>query len=376
MAEELSTEADILADMERFASEPVTIKGKEYPSTASKALVTEDSPPKEAPKQEKPSEPEQLPLKEVDQHEAPDSERGTEDRPRDEHGRFLPKEAPPGDAGDVPSPERETTGAEPATPTPETATKPVEPVGEVKDSNYERAKKDAERKDRSWKALEVEKKEAREKIQAERQELARERQRVQEQLARAPKSDIIGYDFGGQPVYSKEALKAAAKAFEDQGDFEKAELARKAIPASEKFEESLAIQAFQQARDRVSQEAIASNPDLVNQQSPLYREMASIYDQEATRAREQNRKPLFEMIPDFMPLAAELAQMRMKVTESDDLRGKLQQALLKIQEQDKLLSVNGSSPTTPRAPKTWETMTTEEQLASMDRMAGFTPYRK
>ena len=89
----------------------------------------------------------------------------------------------------------------------------------------------------------------------------------------------------------------------------------RAISASENFEQHLAVQAFQQARDRVTQEAVAQNPDIANPQTPIYREMADIYDTEARRARDQNRKPLFEMIPDFLPLAADLAKLRMEAAE-------------------------------------------------------------
>ena len=359
------TEAEILADLERYDAEPVNVD---------KAI--------HVPKQEKQSEPQQLPLPQVDKPEKPVEEQPTEDRPRDEFGRFLPKEAAPGDGGDVPSPPDETKPAteksdQPAEDKPVDG-EPRDVVGEAKpsDSKYEKAKKDAERRDRSWKALEEEKKRERESIAAEKAELARERQRVTEQLARAPKPDIIGYDGTGQPVYSVDALRGAAKAFEDQGDFEKAELARKAIPASERFEQHLAVQAFTQARDRVTQEAVASNPDIANPNTPIYKEMADIYDTEARRAREQNRRPLYELIPDFMPIAAEASKLRLDARSGTEWKVKYEQLLQRFEEQNKLLAVNGSSPTTPRPPKTFETMTTDEQLAAMDRAAGFTPYTR
>ena len=58
------------------------------------------------------------------------------------------------------------------------------------------------------------------------------------------------------------------------------------------------------------------------------------------------------------------------------MEAKLAPALAQIEEQNKLLSVNGSSPVTPRAPKTFETMTTDEQLAAMDRAAGFVYHQR
>ncbi len=360
------TEAEVLADLEAFANEPVNVD-KAIPHVH---------------KQEKPSEPQQLPLPAVDKPEKPDSEQPTEDRPRDEFGRFLPKTPEPSDSGDVPSAGDEAKPADKpaedkpvveATPEAKDSAREAEPST---DSKYEKAKKDAERKDRSWKALEEEKKRERENIAAEKAELARERQRVQEQLARAPKPDIIGYDGTGQPVYSVDALRGAAKAFDDQGDFEKAELARKAIPASENFERHLAVQAFTQARDKVTQEAVSANPDIANPQTPIYREMADIYNTEAKRAQQQNRRPLYDLIPDFMPLAADLSKLRLEAKSGTEWKTKYEQLLARFEEQNKLLAVNGSSPTTPRPPKEFNQMSTDEQLAMMDRAAGFTAYQK
>ena len=163
------TEAEVLADLEVFDAEPVNVdKAIHVPA-----------------KQEKQREPEQLPLKEVDKPEKPAEEHPAEDRPRDEFGRFLPKTPEPSDSGDVPSPGDEAKPADQSrkarstrrainplieTPDPDEA-KPDSKT----DSRYEKAKKDAERKDRSWKALEEEKKRERENIAAEKAELARER---------------------------------------------------------------------------------------------------------------------------------------------------------------------------------------------------------
>ena len=131
----------------------------------------------------------------------------------------------------------------------------------------------------------------------------------------------------------------------------------KPFPLSENFERHLATQAFQQARDRVTQEAVSTNPDIANPQTPIYREMAEIYDTEAKRARDQNRRPLFELIPDFLPLAAEVGKLRLEAKGGAEWKTKYEQLLTRFEEQNKLLSVNGSSPVTPRAPKTFEQMT-------------------
>jgi len=343
------TMEDLAAELERYDKEPVDDK-RPFADAKPQIKDAELPPPKEPPKEEEPPKDEEKPeepekaepeAKETKEPEkaAPDTEKPEgplADRERDQLGRLLPVKK--------------------------------EPEPEKDDSRYEKAKKERARQESVLKNFEEEKRRERESLRLEREAIERERQALRAQ-AQTQKSEIIGQDIYGKPIYSSEALENAARDFEASGQDDLAKLSRDAIPHSRKFEELQRIQYFNDQRNAHIAEAVRANPDLANPDTPLYKEMANLYNEEAHRAQKTGRKPLYELLPDFIPLATEIAQLRLRATSNDGLQEKLKTAQAEIDRLTRLTTLNGASPTAPSRQKSFEEMTTNEQLQWMDRQA-------
>jgi pyocin large subunit-like protein len=138
-----------------------------------------------------------------------------DERPRDERGRFT--KTPEG--ADIPESERTDAPVD----KPDVAKIGDGKQTEVKpESEYAKAKKDAERKDRSWQALEAEKSQARAQIEAERRAIAEERQRLQQQ-AQPQRQQQSQYSSKDYAKFAQDCSKAATEARE-RGDYDEADM--------------------------------------------------------------------------------------------------------------------------------------------------------
>lgn len=260
-------------------------------------------------------------------------------QPRDEKGKFTKKE------GDQQPPDDGKQG---------------------KESNYNRAKKDQERQDRSWKALEAEK----ERVRAREAELARQAQEL-ERSRQAPNPN-------NQPRFSSQHLMKAVQTFEaearkalQEGDPEEAakqlDLASKARTEAQRSYQAEVRQAQEQQATEFGKQwqadtegLIKDNPELANPQSKDGQELIAMLQQE----------PYLGFLPDGARKAWTVITLRREAAEASGLRDKLAKAEKEIERLNSLVSPQGGRGTgTHAGAKKFNDLNEAEQKAYLERRA-------
>ena len=352
-----SEEARILSELEAYDKEPVNVDlGPAYAATKAAQAKEMEARAKEEKSQE------QLKLEtEVEKPETPDKEEAVgDDRPRDEKGRFLPKE----EAADKPKTEEapeKPEGEEKGQPDGDT----TKPDLEKTDSAYEKAKKEAARKEKTWQQIEKEKAE----VRAEAARLKAERDTWEKAMAQRSQPQSRPVDDQGNEIYSSQEYRKAARQFRIDGEHEMADKAEAAAEVAAQNEQKQSQQRFAEHQRDMAFKVMDAEPELANEESPLAREVKAVFEQEMERARQYQRPSIFQQALDGFGMAVEVAKLRMKATLADNLSKELQSARAEIQRLNALTNVNASGPTRPARAKTFEEMTADEQLEYMDRQA-------
>jgi len=282
----------------------------------------------------------------------------TVDRPRDELGRFTKTET----GEDIPEDERQPAEQQ-------TEPKPVE------ESEYAKAKKKREREESLLRGFE----EKRQQFQREQEQFQREREEWQRQQAEAAHRRT-GEQKPEANKIADLAKRAALKARElrAQGDYEKAdeyadfasEQVERLIEAQQQEQEQAATQAQQieeyhrnlwaQTMERVVQ---ANADDFKTPDAPIAKAVNSLLS--------PNNKfvELFEKHPLGFEAATEVAKIMVQAASVSELREKLTKAEAEVQRLSKATSPIGAGPTTPIQAKQFDSLSTDEQLKALERMA-------
>lgn len=247
-----------------------------------------------------------------------------------------------------------------------TKSEPNEKIAEPKlDSAYDKAKKERERQHNLLKNFEADKQRERALLQAERQQL--EKDRAELEARRNGKTQPGEFNSS---AYENAAADFERQAEQDQhnGDTESAAgnyaLAAKARRAAHEVRQSETAQSVQQQKGGFEQtwrnemeSTIREVPDLANPDTPLAKQMIELLKQEQ----------IFNYIPDGFRKAYGVARLQMEAKEASELREKNKQLTAELDRYQKLTSVSGSSPTRHGEGKSFDSMSTDEQLAVLER---------
>lgn len=217
------------------------------------------------------------------------------------------------------------------------------------DSAYRKAQAERQRREKTWKELEME----RNAIRAEREQLeaAKREAAAKAEAAQKPKDPLA--------EFSPEELERHAKAFERDGQYELADKARAAAaakreaarqaPAGESAPAAATAangspinrETFLADWKRNLAEVTAENPELKQQDSPLYKETAALIAE----------VPMLSRMADGVKHAVQIAKLRIEAGSVPGLKEKIGKLEAEIQTLRQATSLGGSSPENRGGPK-------------------------
>jgi len=284
--------------------------------------------------------------------------------PQDQNG--MPPEAGK-DATQPDAPKAPSTAAKPG----ETSAAP-KATPPKKETQFEKAKGEAERRDRSWKALEQEKAEVRAE-KAEQQALLQQLRREVEQLRTAQPTGPAKDEHGA----TAEDYAALAKRYAAEGNDELAEAARARAqklnqPAARSADQSATFDSpeFQRKWREETQQLIAKDPELANPESPVVKAANSII-------ADPKYGRFFKSHPDGITAAVEVARLLRSNAQAQETtqqltttRADLTKAQAEITRLNSLLHPRGSHPAgQPGGALKIEDMNAAEAQAAIMEMA-------
>lgn len=252
--------------------------------------------------------------------------------------------------------ETETEGQEPdkgkeeVVPGKQPEPEPEKPEGEepeVRDSNYVKAQKDKDRLEKNWqKQQEIaeQNRKDREQLEADKAQLAREKEAAKPQVRETSDKDDQGY--------TAEDYDQAYEGFLADGQSDQAKIAKQRA-------QDCRVKTFQRKwADNVSG-LMKDNPELNDAKSPL--RIAS--------ERVLEEIPVFKMIPNGAAFALRIAKAEMSAGSGSGLQNENQKLKAEIQRLNEALSIDGSGPAKVTGDKAWEDADPKEQLTSMEQLA-------
>ncbi len=295
----------------------------------------------------------------------------TDDRPRDELGRFMKNEA--GD--DIPEAERKSVTQENAVPEAVDASKttPDTQASDYERKKAEKAQKEQERKDRSWENLNREKEELarrREEIRAYEESVRNPQPRQQQPQPR----EFSSQQFLGAHEDFKRSAREAFKRYQETGDetaldeFNRNDqLAEQAFMQAGEFfaveqqeAQQTAVQRHNQTWVANMEAEIKAMPDLANPETPISKEMVGLL---------KTHGAVFQMLPDGFKQATAIAQLRLDAKETPSLRDENKKLKAEVARLNGLTQPSGGGLSGPPAKKTFETMPEADQMAALRRAA-------
>lgn len=268
-----------------------------------------------------------------------------------------PAETPKADA---PKPDADKTATPPTKPD---DAKAGEQAKGAEETAYAKAQKEAERRDRSWKALEQEKQEFRQQKMATEAELQGLRREVAQLRARTnPAKDEHGV--------TADQYDRLAKDYDEKGDDHMAELAReraeklrRQAPAAVTVDEAWRTPEFQADWQKQTEALIAEDASLADPENPLVKAANTLL-------ADKTWAPFFRARPDGIRAAVEVGRLLQRAAAADTLKEELSKAQAELQRLTKLTQPQGSHPSAPpRGAKRIEDMQEEEARAELLRVA-------
>ena len=285
----------------------------------------------------------------------------TDDRPRDELGRFTRTEA----GVEIPEDQRaapEEPKAEAEKPKPE-----AQP-----ESKYVKAQKEQERKERTWQQIEAEK----QQVRAEAQRLAQERQQIEQmrlQAQQPQRRDPAAPEFSSRE-YADFARHAAAEAkrLREAGDYDEAD--KHATLAAEASEAVLRAQEYEQTVEQQQRAAFyrqqwEANMQKVMQSDPEVRDPNSEVGKQIQSLLGGQYREEFERSPNGFALATEVARILVKAGAASGLEKQNKELKAEVEKLRQATSIGGSSPTGPSTPRKLDNMSLDEAGRELQRMA-------
>lgn len=276
------------------------------------------------------------------------------DAPKPESEQVEQLAAPAADA-----PKQETTSSQPTdTPAAPKAGTDGRPIDDKGTTNYERAKKATERKDRSWEALNAEKDAFKAEQEAHRAALAKLQQERQE-FEEARKQH--------ERQFTPEAYEQAAAKFEADGKLDLADLARDKAKELRANPPKPAGEAQEAQRREWTLKAGVDFPELAKQNSPLQVRVSQLMGEE----------PELKAHPRGVYYAARVASLEADVAKGKadaarvpGLEKELATARNRITELEKLTAPGGEGgPTRLPDQKGFGQMSPDEQWTELQRQA-------
>jgi hypothetical protein len=227
------------------------------------------------------------------------------------------------------------------------ATKPK--PGEKPESAYDKAKKDAERKDRTWKQVQAEKEQVRqeaERLKQQQAEIARIRTEHEELKKRLAAPVAPAKDEHGLEAQDDHRL---AKRYEEQGDDAMAKLARgkaaaleaKAPPAaaapSAPQAEAFTTPEFQAKWRAETAALVQAEPDLARADNPVVQTANALL-------QDKNWSAFFLSRPDGIRAAVEVAKLQHAAARAATLEKEVATHKAEVARLTKLVSPRGSHP--------------------------------
>jgi len=192
-----------------------------------------------------------------------------------------------------------------------------------------KADKDSARLDKTWKQVNEEK----DRIKADKEALEEERRELERQKANRTN------EFKDSEGYTADDYRRTAKAWEQDGEYDRAEWAKKQADVVEKEAKDAQVNAeqekFREEFQRNFDKAAEDNPDLNTRTSDLYTSVMQLMQD----------KPFLSSYPEGIVDAVEVVKMRGASKEADELKAKLSEAEKEIEEYKGKLSIGGSPPT-------------------------------
>lgn len=306
----------------------------------------------------------------------------------DNTGEFVEPEAAQPEGTREPS----TTGAESTTAATQAGDEAQEPevpssdtfaekAKEEEGSKYQKAQKEAARRDKSWQALEAEKAEFRQSQEAFKAEAAQLRQEIdatKRELAavKQPAKAKIVTDEGGHTAqdwreFASSMVEQAAQA-EESGDFTKAAQLRQNANVAKARAEKLgsqpapatqptapAVDYTQEQWAAETETYAAQNPELRDPNSPLRKETEALL----------NAHPLFKRSAQGVAYAGEVAKLKLGAAKVPGLEQQVATLTAEIERLNKATAIGGSNPTRPAQAKDFDSMSPEEQDRELLRRA-------
>lgn len=217
-----------------------------------------------------------------------------------------------------------------------------------------KADKDSARLDKTWKQVNEEK----DRIKADKEALEEERRELDRQKANRTN------EFKDSEGYTADDYRRTAKAWEQDGEYDRAEWAKKQADVVEKEAKDAQANAeqekFREEFQRNFDKAAEDNPDLNTRTSDLHKEVMQLMQD----------KPFLSSYPGGIIDAVEVVKMRGASREADELKARLSEAEKEIEEYKGKLSIGGSPPTDRLAgAKGFDDMSRTEREKALESIA-------
>lgn len=239
----------------------------------------------------------------------------------------------------------------------------------AKETPFQKAKSEAERRDRSWKSLNEEK----EKFRQERQSFETERKKYESEIQRLraetetrkanePITDERGHTA---ETYDRVAAKAEADGDADLAKLAKEQAAalrqkeaarpRTAAPAQQG--EAWQTPEFQEKWKANVAEIIQSEPELNDPNNPVFQTVKGLVN-------DANYSRFFRAHPDGIKAALEVAKLQQRAAVAEKTTAELKTAKAEIERLNKLLAPRGGPPAGQAPARRAEDISDEELLAA------------
>jgi hypothetical protein len=238
------------------------------------------------------------------------------------------------------------------------------------ETKFEQAKKEADRRDKTWKQIQAEKAAVRAEAAAiaqQRQELSAERQRQAEQARTSPdgRSQYTAQeylnasaDFKHQAAAVLEDNPEQAKKLLDLSDKAAAQ-AQQAYQAEASQYQEVERNKFAKTYDQTVAQEFEKNPELQDPANPIHGKLKTLLETE----------PIFQITADGFSKAHRVAQLLLAEESVSELKEKNKQLEAEVADLRKRTGIKGSGPTSQSSPKTLDQMTAGEQMAHLERLA-------
>jgi len=226
-------------------------------------------------------------------------------------------------------------------------------TGEPETTKPTKAEKDNSRLDKSWNKLN----EKKDSFDADK--AAFEQERTEFERSKAQQTD----DYKDGEGYTSQDYERAARNWEEEGEYDKADWAKKQATTvnTEGQQRAQAADAsvFQEKWSANFEKVAEANPDLNTRTSDLHQRVMKLIED----------KPFLASYPDGILDAVEVAKMQSQQSEVKSLKENLEKSQLEVEEYKSKLSIGGSPPAGRPGDTSFNAMDEADQMKRLERLA-------